>query len=111
MATKTATTQRTEPAQQRVATGVEAELNQTHAPRNDIERARNATVFIDSGFGTGSGFFIDHDCTIVTNKHVVELTFDGIKQLEVQRSQTRDILDRGVFGRRVVYLFYAAISS
>jgi S1-C subfamily serine protease/TPR repeat protein len=80
-------------------TGVAAELMETHAPRNDIERARNSTVFIDSGFGTGSGFFIDTNCTIVTNKHVIELTFDGIKALEVQRSQTRDVLERGVFGR------------
>ena len=89
----------TPPSEEHESTGVEAELIETHAPRNDIERARNAIVFIDSGFGTGSGFFIDQNCTVVTNKHVIELTFDGIKELEVQRIQTRDVLERGVFGR------------
>ena len=53
-ATKTAIA--SSPKPERELTGVEAELTESHAPRNNIERARNATVFIDSGFGTGIRF-------------------------------------------------------
>jgi len=81
------------------AFGLARELHETHAPRNNIELARNSTVFIDSGFGTGSGFFIDDKCTIVTNKHVVELSFENIKEMEVQRSQIKAVLERGIVDR------------
>jgi serine protease Do len=40
--------------------------------RNPIEAARNATVFIRTGWGLGSGFIIDEDCHVITNRHVVE---------------------------------------
>jgi V8-like Glu-specific endopeptidase len=39
---------------------------------NSIERARNATVSIETPWGTGSGFFINKNY-IVTNRHVVQL--------------------------------------
>lgn len=39
---------------------------------NSIERARNATVSIETPWGTGSGFFINKNY-IVTNRHVVRL--------------------------------------
>ncbi len=43
------------------------------APRaNSIERARNATVSIETPWGTGSGFLINKNY-IVTNRHVVQL--------------------------------------
>lgn len=41
-------------------------------PRNPIEAARNATVFIRTGWGLGSGFIIDEDCHVITNRHVVD---------------------------------------
>ena len=40
--------------------------------RNPIEAARNATVFIRTGWGLGSGFIIDAQCHVITNRHVVE---------------------------------------
>ncbi len=50
------------------------------APRtNSIERARNATVSIETPWGTGSGFFINKNY-IVTNRHVVQ--FDEKKLAE-----------------------------
>jgi len=37
-----------------------------------VEAARRATVFIRTAWGLGSGFIIDTDCHVVTNRHVVE---------------------------------------
>lgn len=39
---------------------------------NPIETARSAAVFIKTGWGLGSGFIIDADCHVITNRHVVE---------------------------------------
>lgn len=41
-------------------------------PKNFLEKARNATVFIETSWGSGSGFFINDKCSIITNRHVVE---------------------------------------
>lgn len=71
------------------------ELAKSHAPRNNVETARNATVFIDTGFGSGSGFFIGSQCTVVTNRHVIELSLDGVRELESQRTQVNALLHRG----------------
>ncbi|PCK03873.1 MAG: hypothetical protein COA42_19700 [Alteromonadaceae bacterium] len=76
-----------------------AELNASHSPRNAIEKARNSTLFIDSGFGTGSGFFIDQQCTIVTNRHVVKLEQKNIKELESNYKRLAKYLERGVANR------------
>ena len=53
-------------------TGLEAQLARSHPARNAIEAARNATVFIKTGWGLGSGFIVDDDCHVITNRHVVE---------------------------------------
>jgi serine protease Do len=53
--------------------------------RNAIELAREATVFIKTGWGMGSGFIIDEQCHVVTNRHVVET--DGAR---VASSVTQD---------------------
>jgi|HubBroStandDraft_1064217.scaffolds.fasta_scaffold67263_1 serine protease Do len=37
-----------------------------------VEAARSATVFIRTAWGFGSGFIIDAECHVVTNRHVVE---------------------------------------
>ena len=56
----------------RELSGLEAQLARTFPARNAIETARNATVFIKTGWGMGSGFIIDGDCHVITNRHVVE---------------------------------------
>ena len=50
--------------------------------QNAIERARNATVSIETPWGTGSGFFVNKNY-IVTNRHVVQ--FDEKKLADVKR--------------------------
>lgn len=45
----------------------------TFAAKNPIEKARNATVFIQTNWGTiGSGFIINKQCQVITNRHVVD---------------------------------------
>ena len=56
----------------RALTGLEAHVARSFPARNAIETARNATVFIKTGWGMGSGFIIDADCHVITNRHVVE---------------------------------------
>lgn len=56
--------------------GIAGQLNKSHPPRNAIEAARNATVFIQTPWGSlGSGFIVSADCRVVTNRHV--LHFDS----------------------------------
>ena len=81
-------------------TGVAAELLKTHKPRNSIEQARNSTVFIDSGFGSGSGFFLGDDCTVVTNRHVVQLEYQDMKDMEFRRQEVETYLEQGIPTRK-----------
>lgn len=57
---------------------ISARLNQSNPPKNAIEAARNATVFIETSWGSlGSGFLISNQCEVVTNRHVVELSAES----------------------------------
>ena len=55
----------------------DAVLPSAAASISAVEAARSATVFIRTAWGLGSGFIIDADCHVVTNRHVVET--DGAK--------------------------------
>lgn len=58
-----------------------ARLEDSHAPKNEIERARNATVFIETEWGaSGSGFIVDSDCRVITNRHVVEFDQSSLRK-------------------------------
>ena len=52
--------------------GLAAQVAKAAPARNAIETARNATVFIDTGWGFGSGLIIDSACHVITNRHVVD---------------------------------------
>ncbi|MGH8132937.1 MAG: S1C family serine protease [Steroidobacteraceae bacterium] len=58
--------------QQRELIGLAAQLARSSPARNVIESARNATVLIKTGWGSGSGFIVDADCHVITNRHVVD---------------------------------------
>ena len=52
--------------------GLAAQVAKAAPARNAIENARNATVFIETRWGFGSGFIVDAACHVVTNRHVVD---------------------------------------
>ena len=52
--------------------GLAAQVARAAPARNAIERARNATVFLQTRFGFGSGFIIDAACHVITSRHVVD---------------------------------------
>jgi serine protease Do len=57
-----------------------------------IEQARNATVSIETPWGTGSGFFVDKNY-IVTNKHVIEFDQQKLDEAKEKLSTNRRLLD------------------
>jgi len=69
-----------------------------------LEAARDATVLIETGWGLGSGFIIDEQCHVVTNRHVVEndgtvVANSVVREPEVQEalSEARERLRRALF--------------
>jgi S1-C subfamily serine protease len=66
---------------------ISAQIKSAVHARTPLERARNATVFIKSQIGLGSGFFIDAKCNLITNRHVVEVEAKEIEELEKERDQ------------------------
>ena len=52
---------------------IASQIEKAMPARNQIERARNATVFIKTPSGVGSGFFINQNCSVLTNRHVIDV--------------------------------------
>ncbi len=75
---------------------LEERLAKTFPPNNEIEKARNATVAIESPLGHGSGFFVSDDGYILTNKHVIEPSEElklRINQIEKRLNAERERLE------------------
>ncbi len=62
------------------------------AGRSPVEYAREATVSIETPWGTGSGFFIAKNY-IVTNKHVVQFNEDEFREIQEKLQTSRKIID------------------
>ena len=58
-----------------------------------IARAANATVLIETAWGSGSGFFIDSGCKVVTNSHVVHLDPRRLESMETQQNRLKQIIE------------------
>ncbi|MCX5863784.1 MAG: trypsin-like peptidase domain-containing protein [Deltaproteobacteria bacterium] len=86
------------------ADGLAGKLAAAYPAGTPLEQARNATVFIKTPWGSGSGFFVTANGYIVTNRHVVEVDASQRKALkddvdkmaaELERDQrNREILER-----------------
>jgi len=75
------------------STGIQKEIEDAYPPRNEIERARNATVSVQTGWGAGSGFFIDELCRVVTNRHVIEIDPRQIGAMETELDQLKQYIE------------------
>ena len=56
---------------------------------SSIESARRGTVLVKSSWGLGSGFIIDADCHVITNRHVVETDGARVASQVVQDPDTQ----------------------
>jgi serine protease Do len=109
--TKTPTTHENKPDTSK--TGLAATLLETHTPRNPIEVARNATVFIETQWGTlGSGFIINRNCDVVTNRHVIEFS-SGITEQDAIReyNKRRSILMRELADLKAEHLEVSSLEG
>jgi S1-C subfamily serine protease len=64
-------------------------LSTAHPPKNEIERARNCTVKIETVAGHGSGFFVTAEGHLLTNKHVIAGDEDRIEKGEQKLEEER----------------------
>ena len=69
--------------------GLEAQLARSFPAHNAVEAARNATVLIKTSWGSGSGFIVDADCHVITNRHVVETDGARVATAIVQDPEVR----------------------
>ncbi|SCY05838.1 S1C family serine protease [Desulfoluna spongiiphila] len=81
LATRSSTPKPGASPQPQAATGITRQLYEFMQPGNPIEESQLATVFIETPWGSGSGFFIDADCRIITNKHVLTISEEDIQGL------------------------------
>jgi serine protease Do len=58
-----------------------------------IARAAKATVLVETPWGSGSGFFFDNGCQVVTNRHVVHLDHQSVESMEAQQNRLKQIIE------------------
>ncbi len=74
--------------------GLAAQVAKVAPARNAIESARNATVFIQTRWGYGSGFIVDAACHAVTSRHVVDSDSSRSEPLAVAPADLRARMPR-----------------
>ncbi len=71
---------------------VQAPLQAVMSTQSAIERARQATVSIETPWGTGSGFFVNENY-IVTNRHVVAFEEEKLADFKKKIETTRRLIE------------------
>lgn len=74
--------------------GLAKQLAEEYPVNNPIEGARNATVFVKTTWGSGSGFFVSPNGVIITNRHVLEMQEKDLAELHRQADRGAKILAR-----------------
>ncbi|MGV1097989.1 trypsin-like peptidase domain-containing protein [Thiovibrio sp. JS02] len=82
--------------------GIAGQLAKKFPANNGLEWARNATVFISTPWGSGSGFFVSGNGQIITNRHVVEFDAAKLKNLQTKADKLKSELDKAL--RNITYL-------
>jgi hypothetical protein len=73
--------------------GVKIAPNTSGSASEYIARASDATVFIETAWGSGSGFFVDSGCQVVTNRHVVNPDPRSVESMETQQNRLKQIIE------------------
>ena len=70
---------------------IEKDLTEKYRPKSDIEKASLSTVTIKTSIGQGSGFFINENGYILTNKHVLRVDETEMKKAQefIARAENR----------------------
>ena len=71
-----------------------SQLSESSPAHNAVEEARNATVLIQTSWGSGTGFFFTSDCKIITNRHVINFGEEKIAAIQQQIDYRADQLER-----------------
>lgn len=86
--------QQGEPDQPQGAEGLAGKLAAAFPAGTPLEQARNATVYIKTPWGSGSGFFVTANGYIVTNRHVVEVDAKSVQAGKQKLDELVAQLDR-----------------
>ena len=95
--------------QPQTAEGLAGKLAAAFPAGNPLEQARNATVFIKTPWGSGSGFFVTANGYIVTNRHVVEFDAAQLKDFKGKADKLAAELERDRRNREVLERQLASI--
>lgn len=83
------------PGSERPAASLKNRLFSASPAKNSLEAARNATVYLETNWGSsGSGFFVDDRCHIVTNAHVIKLDEESLKRATARRDEYQEATER-----------------
>jgi len=74
--------------------GLAKQLDESHPANTAIEKARNATVFVKTSWGSGSGFFVSENGLIITNKHVLQMPEKELNSLNANADKMAKRLAR-----------------
>ncbi len=74
--------------------GLAKQLAEDFPANTPLEKARNATVYIKTSWGSGSGFFVSKNGMIITNRHVLQMRSKDLEALNQKLQNGEKLLAR-----------------